>query len=88
MLGILDRCKRGVSEPQMIHILNALQHGLKSSVLDFAAASYIIVGRLVTTNALSSNILQALVDRITKVYCIFLEISNILLTIMYCVCSL
>lgn len=64
---MLERGRRGATELQMVTIIDALQRGLGSSVLDFAAASYIILGRLVSTSSLSTHILERLIDRITKV---------------------
>lgn len=67
ILGMLDRGRRGATELQMVTIIDSLQQGLRSRVLDFAAASYIILGRLVVTTSLSTHILEGLINRITKV---------------------
>ncbi|KAK3912207.1 HEAT repeat-containing protein 1 [Frankliniella fusca] len=67
LLGVLDRCKGKLTELQMVHIVDTLQRGLGSSVLDFAAASYIIFGRLVTNVSLTKQILERLINRISKV---------------------
>lgn len=82
LLGLFDRCKGKVTELQMVHIIDTLQRGLGSSVLDFAAASYIIFGRMVTNVSPSRQILEKLIIRISKVDHTELKIEKAMLLVL------
>ncbi|XP_034252662.1 HEAT repeat-containing protein 1 [Thrips palmi] len=82
ILGMFERGRRGATELQMATIIDALQRGLGSPVLDFAAASYIILGRLVATTSLATDVLERLVDRITKANHIELQLEKAMLLVL------
>lgn len=84
VIGVLDRGSKGASETQMVSIIETLQLGLGSPVLDFAAASYMVFGRLLVTTSLTRQVLDQLVTRITSKAHIELHTEKaMLLTLTY-----
>lgn len=88
MLGVLDRSRRGASETQIVPLIEALIRGLGSPVLDFTAASYIVLGRLVTTTSLSEQILKSLLIRLSKVKSILSVLNCIAKALSFYFCTL
>ncbi|RZC33246.1 HEAT repeat-containing protein 1 -like [Asbolus verrucosus] len=55
-----------VNEAQVTQMLPALLKGLSSDIPDYCAASYIILGRLVTKTALTDAILNKFIEKISE----------------------
>ncbi|XP_059617270.1 HEAT repeat-containing protein 1 homolog [Phlebotomus argentipes] len=63
VIGALETV-REVNESHVIAILPSLLKGFSSSALDFTAASYMILGQLLSKTAISSNTLDKIISRI------------------------
>lgn len=81
LTGALDRTAQ-VNETQISNILPALLKGLQSDIVDFCAASYIIIAKLLSKTQLSEKILEVVVNRIASVKPVNLRTEAVLLLIV------
>lgn len=68
-LGVIEQSST-ITEVQINYLLPTLLHGLKSSIADFAASSYMIVAKLTTKVKFNANTMEKLLLKTFKENCL------------------